>query len=176
MVRAREKDRNEIELRCPRVFGRHKKHPRRVDWEHGYGWDGLVTRVAEVIEEELKDIPIQWWPEVESEENPPLFHLYKTKEKFGVLRFAFRIHQHVPIPQDRLNRIYALVGFTEEFSGTVCEVCGDIGYLCLKKNKGWYKTLCLNCAQTMGYEPVDIDENLPSEFQRPVEEEPKYSS
>jgi hypothetical protein len=28
----------------------------------------------------------------------------------------------------------------------------------------------------MGYEPVDIDENLPSEFQRPVEEEPKYSS
>jgi hypothetical protein len=43
-----------------------------------------------------------------------------------------------------------------EYKSThICEVCGDLGILCLKGS--WYKTLCVEHEKVLGYKKVNDD-------------------
>jgi hypothetical protein len=111
-----------------------------------------------MIDSELADIPLAAWPTEADKDNeyvaPCL--ITKTTEQFGTLRFQYQTLSYsggksTGISEAQANRIAAAVRMTEELSSTVCEVCGDIGCLCVKD--GWTNTLCPECAEIMGYEP-----------------------
>lgn len=108
-----------------------------------------------MITEELKDIPLDKWPTDENEYDLTIpFEISQIKEKFGSLRIYYHITiDGTGITEAMANRIAGAIHLTEELSTTVCEVCGDIGHPC--SNKGWLKTLCPDCAQTMGYAPLE---------------------
>lgn len=73
----------------------------------------------------------------------------QVKEKFGTLSFYYDISSSSEIASSIINDI---VFRAERASASVCEVTGKHGELCLKG--GWYKTLCREKAQEMGYSPV----------------------
>jgi hypothetical protein len=140
LARGNEQRRAELEAKYPRVFGEGTQGERSdgsVDWEFGYGWDGLIRNLAAAIDAEL-------------ERNPDLmqgdipFRIVQMKEKFGSLR----------IYQDGGNRrIDGLIRMTESLSSGICEVCGEVGFLVRSGSGegGWYKTMCADCAAKFGY-------------------------
>jgi len=150
---AQEKRREEIEASYPQVFGSGTKtdNPERsvgtVHWEFGYGWDTLVANLARMIDNEIVRDPSL----LEGGSNS--FRVLQMKEKFGTLRFYY---------EGGNDRIRGLVDMTEQLSGTVCEVCGSLGTLCRsgKGAGGWYKTLCEDCAVTMEYDIVLLDDEV----------------
>jgi len=150
---AQEKRREEIEAAYPRVFGSGTKtdNPQQsvgtVHWEFGYGWDTLVANLARMIDNEIARDPSL----LEGGSNS--FRVMQMKEKFGTLRFYY---------EGGNDRIRGLVDMTEQLSGTVCEVCGSLGTLCrsAKGAGGWYKTLCEDCAVTMEYGVVPLEDEV----------------
>jgi hypothetical protein len=148
---SQEKRREEIEARYPRVFGSGTHSPDQsigtVYWEFGYGWDTLIENLAAAIDREIEMDPSL---AVDDPENGKFaFKVQQMKEKFGTLRFYY---------SGGNDRIHGLVDMTEQLSGSVCEVCGSLGTLCKKNNGSWIRTLCEDCAQKMGYTPMDFEE------------------
>ena len=146
LANAQEKRREEIETRYPRVFGSGTKtdNPERsigtVYWEFGYGWDTLIENLAAAIDREIERDPTLM-------EGDMPFRVVQMKEKFGTLRFYY---------DGGNDRIHGLVDMTETMSGSVCEICGSLGTLCRKGSGSWVKTLCEDCADKMGYKPMEV--------------------
>jgi|694.fasta_scaffold22813_9 hypothetical protein len=59
------------------------------------------------------------------------FRWMQIKEKFGTLRLYHS--------GDADEYILGVTDMAEDLSGSVCEVCGNVGQLC---GTGWYQTLC----------------------------------
>lgn len=79
----------------------------------GEGWTGLVVNLVQL----LNKLSPEWQME-------------QIKEKFGTLNFYCAVNE--------LGRI--AVNLTERVSGTVCEVCGELGELDF--SQGWTRALC----------------------------------
>lgn len=101
------------------------------------GWFSLLRRLSRAIQDHL-------------EENPHLadFEVLQVKEKFGARHFYYRGGDEF---------IEGLVARAEATSKTICELTGEPGRLCVKTGplSYWYKTLCKEKAQELGYEPVE---------------------
>lgn len=70
---------------------------------------------------------------------PPVT-ITQIKSKFGTLRFYY---------DGGDKQINGMVSFAERISGTICEVTGTKGKLCI--HRGWYKTLCEEKMKDLGY-------------------------
>jgi hypothetical protein len=64
----------------------------------------------------------------------------QVKEKYGGLRFY--VHNSD-------DYVLGMIHMAEEMSYRICEVCGKTGSL--YKHAGWYKTVCEECAEPLGY-------------------------
>ena len=64
----------------------------------------------------------------------------QVKEKFGTLRFYYRLHG---ASDEMAKLIRAAVDRAEQASGQICERCGRTAKL--STNKGWWSTLCPRC-------------------------------
>lgn len=63
----------------------------------------------------------------------------QNKEKLGTMRFyAFGTDED-----------YSIIDLYEQKSAKICEVCGGLGKLCMKRH--WLKTLCNEHATVYGY-------------------------
>jgi hypothetical protein len=91
-------------------------------FEVGDGWEPIIRRLSEKIEEYNK----------KHEDNPVI--AVQVKEKFGSLRFYV---SHYP------DEIDGLVDAAEAESERVCEICGKEGKL--RPDLGWMLTLCDDC-------------------------------
>ena len=69
----------------------------------------------------------------------------QIKEKFGTLRFYY---------SNGTPEIDGIVAFAEYLSSVTCEETGKRGELC-HNQRGWYKTLCKETAERMGYIPTN---------------------
>jgi len=70
----------------------------------------------------------------------------QVKEKFGTLRFYFRVENDETIDKEKANQLWDeandLVDKADAKSAKTCEICGAEG----KPNKnGWISTLCDSC-------------------------------
>ena len=93
----------------------------------GDGWYDLLDRLCESIQGYIDNNS--------TEKNPiPQLVAEQVKEKFGTLRFYTS-------GGDRL--IDGMIWFAESMSGSVCEVCGNLGTRNSGGwNRGWIRTLC----------------------------------
>ncbi len=120
----------------------------------GAGWHPIVMRLMSGIDAMLSD------------ELAEGFQLVQVKEKFGGLRFYFRINGRKDFTVDifgvgrlrvpdqdeegkrprppELERIQALVREAEQEAARTCEVCGEPGTL---RPGGWVQTLCEHHAE-----------------------------
>jgi hypothetical protein len=150
IARGKERRREAIEAKYPRVFGGGTRtvDPDRsigtVCWEFGYGWDNLIETLALALNAEIdRD------PSLSREDNP--FRIVQMKEKFASLR----------IYSDNGNqRTEAIIRMVEKMSSGVCEVCGETGFLSRSAvgKGGWIKTLCKECCLPMQYRRVEEEE------------------
>ena len=62
----------------------------------------------------------------------------QVKEKFGSLRFYWRIEDKVE--EDDRDLIHGMVWFAEYVSARTCEICGKRGSI--SEKKGWYSCRC----------------------------------
>lgn len=100
------------------------------------GWYDLVYDLSEDIIE---------YCEENDHEIPKVF---QVKEKFGGLRFYFE-------SGDIDEEIYDIVNKAEHKSYQTCEVCGEEGVLCERKEGHWLKTLCEEHSEELGYRPTN---------------------
>jgi hypothetical protein len=89
----------------------------------GKGWEPLANELLGKIQDFINTHP----------EHSDL-EVTDIKEKFGALRVYLNYY---PPGMSGLIREY------EEKSLSVCELCGEKGYL--QKKFGWYKTICDKC-------------------------------
>jgi len=100
-----------------------KRFPALKGIEHygmaiGVGWYALLEQLLTDIERL----------------NPTGFEVLQIKEKFGGLRFYFRVDEEF---QEPLNK---LVAEAERVADCTCEVCGEVGKI--RTDRSWLKTLC----------------------------------
>ena len=98
------------------------------------GWARLVNALLTEIDGLLTD------------EQAQRFEVWQIKEKFGTLRFYWKLQdsEHAPPDEVLLNtRIMERVRVAERESATVCERCGAPGTL--GEDKGWYRVRCERC-------------------------------
>lgn len=82
----------------------------------------------------------------------PNYEIHQIKEKFGTLRFYWGIKgedgEWLALDKDTANTIYNIMMdieiAAENKSAHYCEICGDYGKT--RDRRGWYKTLCKDCA------------------------------
>lgn len=78
----------------------------------------------------------------------PDYRVLQVKEKFGGLRYYWRqgeaTHRRGVVERgnDLVNAAVALAART-------CDACGQVGTLV--ERRGWLRTLCMDCAGSMGY-------------------------
>ena len=82
--------------------------------------------------------------EKELPEQPVILQL---KEKYGTLRCYL---------SSSTDRIDAKVSLAENFSGHICELCGNAGKTTVKN--GWYRTHCESCMKQNGFEVCPQEE------------------
>jgi hypothetical protein len=71
----------------------------------------------------------------------------QIKEKFGGLRIYWWATN---IDYTQVDNI---ILEAEELASRTCEQCGQEAYLCIRS--GWFKTLCTDCAEELGYTCCD---------------------
>lgn len=98
----------------------------------GAGWYPILAR----LEERLREID-------------PDYRVYQVKEKFGDLRFYWAGRN--------FDAGRAAVADAEAEAARTCEVCGNPGDL--RSRRGWFRTVCVECAQERGYEDLPDDED-----------------
>lgn len=108
------------------------------DFECGDGWYGIIDALCcrlMLIKEQrgVRTVATQ------------------VKEKFGTLRFYFKLEMSIDKPVDGLEkineRIHSLVNSFELMSGHVCEQCGTTLNVNTHTIGGWISTLCDSCAE-----------------------------
>lgn len=73
------------------------------------------------------------------------YELYQVKEKYGTL--CYYCESKTASPED----FQAEIRRAENLSSEICEQCGKPGVL--MQRRGWLKTLCVVCGNTIGYGP-----------------------
>lgn len=99
------------------------------------GWARLVNALLTEIDGLLTD------------EQAQRFEVWQIKEKFGTLRFYWKLQDSESAPPDEVllnTRIMERVRVAERESATVCERCGAPG--ALGEDKGWWRVRCGACA------------------------------
>lgn len=109
----------------PRVFS---SGPLPWGFEHGDGWYGLIEALCARINKILESDP------------GASMQVKQVKEKFGTLRFYYRLHDASDEMAQRMRHIVALA---EKASGRICEQCGSRASV--EANAGWWSTLCPSC-------------------------------
>lgn len=98
----------------------------------GPGWYPILAR----LEERLREIDAD-------------YQVYQIKEKFGDLRFYWSGRNS--------DAGRAAVADAQAEAARTCEVCGNPDDL--KVRRGWFRTVCDECAQARGYEDLPDDED-----------------
>lgn len=80
------------------------------------------------------------------------YRVHQVKEKFGTLRYYFWPSGE-DVDHKTLDAMDAVTDGAERASAITCERCGATGFL-RHTARGWVKTLCASCADTLGYVPV----------------------
>lgn len=109
----------------PRVFSNGA-----LPWgfEHGDGWCELIEALCAHINTVLHDEP------------DTSMAVRQVKEKFGTLRFYYRLYG----ASDAMAKLIgAAVDRAEEASGQICERCARSAKV--QTNAGWWSTLCPRC-------------------------------
>src|SRR3546814_6398037 len=109
----------------PRVFA---GGPLPWGFEHGDGWGELIEALCARINTILLDSPGM------------SMDVRQVKEKFGTLRFYYRLSGASDETAQRIRRAVALA---EKASGRICERCGHRASVQAKA--GWWSTLCPSC-------------------------------
>jgi hypothetical protein len=87
----------------------------------------------------------------------PDYSLLQVKEKFGGLRYYTALDG---VDDATAKAFFDLIEEAEAKSFHVCERCGEPGVLSRKGGqRGWLKTLCPHCAESMGFQPLDHEAN-----------------
>lgn len=110
-----------LQSNFPRIFN-HSELPWGL--ECGAGWDELITTLCLRINTVL------------SEESKGSIQILQIKEKFGGLRFYYRLHH---VDDMRAASIREAISLAEATSVRICEVCGEPGTI---RRGDWVKTLC----------------------------------
>ncbi|NYT60285.1 hypothetical protein H0A65_15300 [Alcaligenaceae bacterium] len=109
----------------PRVFS---TGPLTWGFEHGDGWSDLIAALCANINEILESEP------------DASMQVKQAKEKFGTLRFYYRLNG---VNDDVGMRVRRTVALAEKASGCICERCGCLATL--RAEAGWWSTLCTSC-------------------------------
>jgi len=80
-----------------------------------------------------------------------IVRVFQIKEKFGTLRYYVNFDTK---NEGLWKTVNDLVSSAEKLTATTCEICGQPGILCVKKDGYWYKTVCSSCAKKEGYENI----------------------
>lgn len=122
----------------------------------GDGWYDIIDNLCDLIQQRVKqpheniemyeswvakeeDLSLieNWKKRIEEEKNKIIsVEFTQIKEKFGTLR----IYHNSDDPY-----IDGLISMAESMSGSVCEKCGNKGYM---NTKGWISTLCEPCRES----------------------------
>jgi hypothetical protein len=109
----------------PRLFA---DGPPTWGFEYGDGWteliEALCARISKILEREPATS----------------MQVVQVKEKFGTLRFYYRLYC---ASDEMAELIRAAVDRAGEASGQICERCGRTAKL--STNEGWWSTLCPRC-------------------------------
>ena len=111
-------------------------------WECGRGWEEILAKFLETVEQECPD--------------GKGFRIRQVKEKLGTLRFYYQLHD---VEQDTANRIAEAETLLDARSLHTCETCGKRGRM---RNAGGYIFIaCEDHAvvegrKTRTYEPEGI--------------------
>lgn len=118
--------RNALALSYPRLF------PKPVSWgiEVGGGWMHIVELLCARLNTIVKDAPAT------------TFEVMQVKEKFGRLRFYYRLKTTDEFVQ---NAVREAVSAAEAASARCCEQCGRRGQLA--NRNGWMSTRCAACEE-----------------------------
>ena len=181
----------ELELKLykkyPNIFKDTNKSPQEscmaFGLEVGDGWYNLIdylcealtytfTTSVEIDEEDGKGIgiePSKWNGQKDRyffKVEPPQVIASQVKEKFGTLRFYYRLEydeNNVKLSEKyadlkEVNKRYSdyidgIVHFAEIASGHTCEQTGDKGQLYVRN--GWLKVLSEAKAKELGYKPFN---------------------
>lgn len=87
-------------------------------WECGRGWEGILTKFLETVEQECP--------------GSKGFKILQVKEKLGTIRFYYQL---TDVEQDAANRIHEAETLLDARSLHTCETCGKRGRL---RNAGGY--------------------------------------
>jgi hypothetical protein len=111
----------------PKIFANKDKTPRESAMAFGIstgdGWYWIINHLCRALQERTDDF------------GEPQIVASQVKEKFGTLRFYVN---------SASEEQYSLIRFTEMLSGSVCEECGTMADVSLRKG-GWIVTLCDPC-------------------------------
>jgi len=129
----------------PKIFKDYKGDPRQTcmafGFECGDGWYWLIDSLCKNL---------QW----NTDHNGyPQVIAVQVKEKFGGLRF------YTNGTNDKQG---AVISFVESLSYKICENCGtnqDVS----TDNKGWIRTLCVNCRKEVQVRTYEIQADLEDE-------------
>ena len=94
----------------------------------------------------------------------PQYEIHQVKEKFGTLRFYWGIsgedENWLALDKKVANTIFDIMmdieSAAENRSEYLCEICGKMGKT--RSRRGWYKTLCKDCAIENDYPLEDWEE------------------
>lgn len=103
----------------------------------GPGWGKLIDKFYDVKEQIAPSIVVQ-----------------QVKEKFGGIRIYIGFGEDIE-DEDVSSSYEELLGIIDELeqeSYKTCEACGAFGQMA--KRYGWYKTLCVECAEKDDYQIV----------------------
>lgn len=111
-------------------------------WQCGAGWEGILTKFLETMEQECPD--------------GKGFRIRQVKEKLGTLRFYYQLED---VEQDAANRIHEAETLLDARSLHTCETCGKRGRM--RNADGYIFVACDEHAVVKGrttrtYEPEGI--------------------
>jgi hypothetical protein len=111
----------------PKIFGNTKKTPKESAMAFGIstgdGWYWIINHLCRALQGRTDEF------------GEPQIVASQVKEKFGGLRFYVN---------GASDEQYSLIHFTESLSYSVCEECGTMDKVSLRKD-GWIMTLCDTC-------------------------------
>ena len=80
------------------------------------------------------------------------YRVHQVKEKFGTLRYYYWPSSEA-VSLETQDAMDAITDGAERASAITCERCGATGFL-HQARRHWVKTLCVPCADSLGYVPV----------------------
>jgi hypothetical protein len=141
----------ELELKLVEQFpdilkdygGDKKKTCMHWGFDHRDGWFTLVESLLVNITEYCNGF---------HEDERPRVIAQQIKQKFGTLCFYYRTENAT---EEQKAEIRSIVNAAEDKSANVCEMTGEPGEECQNKDTGYTRTLALDAAKQLNYEPVN---------------------